>query len=120
MHISKIISFNREDSEAELCISDGDYSVICYAYPIKTIAVNQKISVIDGFLCTELVKSFKPNYGINKLSQYYAYILTAKVISKKSSIVQVGNLKTHLDTEIPNDILEGDYVSFRVQRLDLN
>ena len=120
MYISKIISFNREDSEADLCITDGDYSVICYAHPAKTIAVNQKVSGIYGFLCTEIVKSCKQNCGINKLSPYYAYLLTAKVISKKSSIVQVGNLKIHLDTEIPNDILEGDYVSFRVQRLDLN
>lgn len=119
MHISKIISFNREDSEAELCISDGDYSLICYAYPTKTIAIDQKVSGLYGFLCTDIAKSFDHHYCINKLGQYYAYLLTAKVISKNSSIVQLGSLKIYLDTEIPNDISEGDYVSFRVQRLDL-
>lgn len=119
MHISKIICFNKEDSEADLCISDGDYSVICYAYPTKTIAVDQKVSGLYGYLCTDIVKSFDHHYCINKLRQYYAYLLTAKIISKNSSIVQVGDLKIYLDTEIPNDIFEGDYVSFRVQRLDL-
>ena len=120
MHISKIINFNREDGEAELCISDGDYSVICYAYPTKTITVNQKVSGIYGFLCTEIVKSLNKSYRINKLPQYYSYLLNAKVISKRNCIVQVGSLKIYLDAELPNDILEGDYVSFRVQRLDLD
>lgn len=119
MYISKILNFNREDGEAELCITDGDYSVICYAYPTKTIAINQKVSGIYGFLCSEIVKSFENNYCINKLPQYYAYLLTAKVISKNGRIVQIGNLKIYLDTEFPKDILEGDYVSFRVQRLDI-
>ena len=120
MYISDIIHFNKKDSEAELRISDGNYSLNCYAYPIETVAVNQKVSGIYGLLCTEIVKSFEDNYCINKLPQYYAYSLTAKVLSKNSSTVQIGNLKIYLDGYIPNDISEGEYISFRVQRLDLN
>ena len=119
MYISEIIKFNKKDSEAELCISDGDYSVICYAYPVKTVTENQRVSVIHGILCTEIVREFEQIYSIHKLPQYYSYQLTAKVLSKKSSIVQIGDLIIHLDTDLPNDILEGEYVSFRVQRLDL-
>lgn len=119
MYISKIVNYNRGDSEAELCISDGNYSVICYAYPIENIALNQEVDGIYGFLCTDITKSFERRFYVDKLSQYYAYLLTAEVVSAKNCTVKVGELKIYLDTTFSNDILEGDYISFRVQRLDL-
>lgn len=120
MHISKIIHFNREDREADLCISDGDYSVICYAYPIESISVNQDVNGLYGFLCTEIARSYEYDYFIEKLPQYYAYWLNAKVVSKNDCTVQIGKITICLDSEIPKDIHDGDYVSFRVQRLDLS
>ena len=119
MQISNILNFDRKDTEAELCISDGDYSVICYAYPVKSIAINQTVSGIYGFMCTEIVKSTDQHYCVKKLSQYYAYSLTAKVVSKHDRVIRIGDLIIHLDSEIPHDVAEGDYISFRVQRLDV-
>lgn len=119
MYISEILSYDEDDYEAELYISDGEYSLLCYAYTIKSFTVNQKVNGICGLLCEDIVKSFEQNYNITKLSQYYAYLLTAKVISTEKSIVKIGNLIIYLDKQLPNDIIEGEYISFRVQRLDL-
>lgn len=120
MHINKIIHFNREDREAELCISDGDYSVICYAYPVESISVNQDVNELYGFLCTDISRSYECDYLIKKLPQYYAYCLNAKVVSRNDCTVQIGKITICLDSEIPKDIFDGDYVSFHVQRLDLS
>lgn len=120
MYISEVINYNSSDCEAELCVSDGQYSVICYAYPVQEITLHQSVSSMYGFMCTDIVKSFEHIYRVNKLSQYYAYSLTARVIARNSCIVQVGDLRIYLDTAIPKDIVDGDYVSFCVQRLDLN
>ena len=46
--------------------------------------------------------------------------MNGKVLSKKEGIVCVGGLKIRLDESIPNDISDCDYVSFEVQRLDLD
>lgn len=46
--------------------------------------------------------------------------MNGKVLSKKERIVCVGGLKIRLDEYIPNDISDGEYVSFEVQRLDLD
>lgn len=46
--------------------------------------------------------------------------MTGKVLSKKERIVCVGGLKIRLDESIPNDLSDCEYVSFEVQRLDLD
>ena len=46
--------------------------------------------------------------------------MTGKVLSKKERIVCVGELKIRLDEYIPNDLSDGEYISFEVQRLDLD
>lgn len=119
MYIKEIIQFCKENREADMCISDGVYSVMCYAYPIDEIAVNKKVNTLYGFMCSEIIKSSSNICCVKKLAKYYAYSITAKVVSIDCSIVQIGDLQINLDTYIPNDIMEGDYVSFSVARLDL-
>lgn len=118
MHIEEIIYFNKSDREAELCISDGVYSVICYACPVNAVVVNQEVDAIYGFECTNVVRATEQNYRINKLPAYFAYEVTAEVISKYDSIVKVGNLRIYLDAPLPNDVATGEYVSFSVLRFD--
>ena len=120
MYIKDIVYYNKADNEAELYISDGIYNLICYAYPVKKVSVNQQVKCIYGFLCAEIVKVYNRDYCIIKLPKHFAYALTAEVVSTKRCLVQIGELKIQLDTKIPDDILEGDYISFCVQRLDLD
>ena len=118
MHITNILYFDRHDSEAEVSVSDGLYTVNCYAYPVNSVSVNQCVNGIYGFECTNIEKTDKEIYMIKKLSQYYAYMITAQVIAKDKGTVQVGKLCINLDAPIPNDILIGDYITFSVLRLD--
>lgn len=118
MYIKKIIYFNKVDREAELCISDGVYSVISYAYPVNAVVVNQEVDAIYGFECTNVVRATEQNYRINKLPAYFAYEVTAEVISICDNIVKVGDLRIYLDAVIPNDVSNGEYVSFSVLRFD--
>lgn len=119
MYIKEIIQINKKDCEADICVSDGQYSVICYAYPIDRVTMNKKVDIIYGFGCSDVVKSSSNIYCVKKLAKHYAYELTTKVVSKNSSIVQIGDLQIYLDTFIPNDISTGDYISFSVLRLDI-
>ena len=118
MFISDILYFSKEDSEAEVRISDGRYTVSCYAYPIDMVYVNQYVNTIYGFECADITKSDELKYAIKKLPQHYAYLLTAQVVNTESKIVRIGELFICLDIAMPRDMINGDYVSFSVLRLD--
>ncbi len=118
MFVSDIICFNKEDSEAELRVSDGTYFLNCYAHPIDSVEINQNVNAVYGFGCTNIVKAEEPKELIKKMPQYFSYMLTARVEDKEKSIVSIGNLIINLDEPIPNDIVKGEYVSFYVLRLD--
>lgn len=120
MLITEVINFNEEDSEAEVRVSDGDYSVECYAHPANMSVLKKKSDVIDGFCCESIVKADRKKYEVKKLSQYYAYHLTAQVVDKEKRIVCIGKLIINLDADIPKDIVNGDYINFSVLRLDWN
>lgn len=118
MYIFDIEELNEDDNEADIIVSDGHYQLLCYAYPVKKLTINQKVNCIFGFACSDVVKAAYDYYDVLKLPQYYAYELNAKVVSKKKNVVKVGDLCIHLDTVIPKDIPDNDYVSFSVMRLD--
>ena len=119
MHVEKVIQFDKQDKEADLLVSDGRYSVICYAYPIESVRQNQKVTELYGFNSTSIFKVAEKVCSIKKLSSYYEYTFIAQVISVMEGIVQIGEIRIHLDTEIPKDIFNGEYISFSVVRLDI-
>lgn len=120
MYIQDVLHFNQSGKEAELIVSDGVYEVLCYAYPIDAVKTGMTISGLSGFSCTNVVRADEQRYAVSKLPSYFAYNLTGKLISKQKRIVQVNNLKISLDAHIPNDLSDGEYVSFDVLRLDLD
>lgn len=119
MRIKNILYFSKEDQEAEVIISDGDYDLICYACPIDTLERSAGIRELFAFSCMDIVRADERRCSVKKLPQHYAYAMTAKVHSKQKGIVCLGKLRIRLDGDIPNDISDGEYISFRVQRLDL-
>ena len=119
MLVKKIIQFDKQDKEADLLISDGRYNVICYAYPITSVCLNQEITELYGFDCSNILKISRELYDIKKQTSYYAYTFNACVISVMEGIVQIGEIRIRLDAEIPKDIFNGDYISFSVTRLDV-
>lgn len=119
MYINAILHFNKEDSEAEVCVSDGMYDIHCYAHPTDVILIGQYIDKIYGFLCTNIKKLDIPNFQIVKLPEYYSYRISAQLMNKEEGIVRVGEIYINLDEPIPKDIVNGDYIVFSVQRLDI-
>ena len=119
MFISKIIDFNKEDKEAEVCVSDGEYSIIGYIYPAQNIYEGQKINAILSFGCDSIVKEHTNSFFIKKMNDYYAYCFKAQVISKINNIVGIGEIQITLDANLPGDVFEKDFISCYVMRLDV-
>ena len=118
MFITDILYFNKEDSEAEVSVSDGRYTVNCYAYPCDRVFIKQRINTIYGFECKNIIRLNEAKYVIRKLSQHYAYQLVAQVVDNENGVVRIGDLFINLDNSIPKDIVNGEYITFSVLRLD--
>ena len=109
-----------KDREAEVNVSDGRYTVLCYGYPCDMVAVNQRVEEIDAFECENVMRSDETEYAIKKLPEYFAYQLVAKVVDNQKGIVRIGGLIINLfENAIPKDIMNGEYIEFSVRRLDL-
>ena len=120
MYVQDVLRFDQSGKEAELIVSDGAYEVLRYAYPIDAVKTGMTVSGLSGFSCTNMVRAAEQRCAVSKLPSYFAYNLTGKLISKQEGIVQVNNLKISLDAHIPNDLSNGEYISFDVLRLDLD
>lgn len=120
MRVREIVHFDKKGREAEAVVSDGAYEVLCHAFPIDTVRIGMAVSGLSGFSCGNIVRAAQQRCAVSKLPSYFAYHMTGKVLSKKEGIVCVGGLKISLDEYMPNDISDGEYVSFEVMRLDLD
>lgn len=77
MVITEIVNFNKEDSEAEVRVSDGDYSVECYVYPAEMSVFEKQSNVIDGMCCKNIVKANRKRYEIKN------YLNITRIISRQ-------------------------------------
>lgn len=39
MHIQTVLLFDKEDGETEVIVSDGEYELLCYAFPIAAVEI---------------------------------------------------------------------------------
>ena len=94
------------------------YGILCYVNPLGNIAEHKQVTSVYGFMCTEIIRVEKNEASIVKLPEYYAYKIIGRVFSKTERIIQLGGMMIHLDTEIPNDIENWEFVSVTVLRFD--
>jgi len=120
VRICKIDRIDKEALEAEVIVSDGTFEVLCFAHPLtyeEGSELNGPIRCLDA---TNIVKSDKNEYTVEKSADYFSYVLTGKLVDKINGLVMVGGLMFEVDKDmLPGDIKEGEYISFYCDRLDL-
>ena len=119
MFIKQIEQFN--GYEADLVVSDGSHNVRCYfsCYPpLKKLKEGMLVEEISTLLAKDINKVKQNRCLIQKGKDYYAYYLQGKVIALDRPMIDIGDLTILLDSNLPNDIVVGDYVGLKVQRLD--
>lgn len=118
MYICDVKHRSNQDKEADILVTDGEYQLLCYAQPFSLEECQTEVAALYAFGCENIVKSKNCAVNIVKQTDYYAYELSAEVLSKVERTVKLGQLVLHLDAALPGDIPNGDYVTFRLQRID--
>ena len=118
MFVSNVLYYSSNHSEAEISVSDGNFTLVCYAHPLERFSINQTVTELYGFDCADIKKADTNDYAVEKISPYFAYQLTAQIVSREKGEVQLGEMHIILDSPIPGDLCSGDFISFSVLRLD--
>ena len=116
--IIKRINYIGQD-EAIVVISDGEFDIIAFAHPFNG-KINDNLSVPLLCLNSEnIVKVNGEKYRVITSNNEFEQYFQGKVIDKDNSIVNIGNIKIELDSNLPQDIKNGDFITFKCNRLDI-
>lgn len=120
VYISKIIWISKDALEAEVIITDGVYELKCFSQPMN-YDINHIIE--EPLYCynvRNVVKAWETEFSAVKLTEYFAYNITAQVVDKEIGLIKLGDMKLQVEKNIlPGDIKNNDYISFYCQRIDL-
>jgi hypothetical protein len=118
--IKKINWLSRDAKEAEVCLSDGKFEIICFSHPFDYKIGHVVKEALHAFNVKEVYKvGEEENFLAKKLHEEFEYKLVGKVIDKEKVQVKVGDFVIELDCPFPGDIELGDYVSVLCGRIDL-
>lgn len=118
MFVHEIKEYDKFSYEADIIISDGKYSLLCYCYPTEMPKIGETIKKITSLFAKNIVKVYNNNFKIEKLIDYYSYHLQGEVIDIVNPKIRIGNLEIDLDVPFPKDIKKSEYVELSVDRLD--
>lgn len=112
----KCVLPSSDERDFDLLITDGINDIICNAVDYNS----NKTFCLLAFITSEIFISDSNEYRIIKESSYYAYSFIGSVenISNNRLIIRVFGLLIEIDDDFPSDLSIGDYIHFRVQRID--
>lgn len=110
--------------EAEIIVTDGEHDLLGYYYdtnlPPDQIKAGTLVREVSSFLAGNIFRAEAPCW-IRKGEGYFSYLLCGKVVKlSRNSIVKVFDFSIELDTQLPGDIREGEFVEFETMRLDVD
>ncbi|MCO6016924.1 hypothetical protein AB6831_02440 [Carnobacterium divergens] len=120
MRIDEIMWINETIKEAEVEVTDDRFKMLCFSQPLD-LSVGDELK--EPVYCLDVTnimvnKEFKEE--ITKLTGYFSYLISGKLIDVKEKIVKVGGFLFELDTDkIDGDIIEDSYISFECTRVDI-
>ena len=120
MEICNIKWLSKEACEAEVVVTDGKYELKCFSQPLKYDLNEQLREALYCYNVKSVFKSTIDNFEVVKLSEYFAYNITALLICKNRGLIKLGRITLEVDKEtIPSDIKDDDYIVFYCQRIDV-
>ncbi len=118
MFVKEIRDYDRFSDEADIIISDGKYDLLCYCFPTEIPKKGQTIKTVTALFAKNMMRVKNNEFIIKKMTNYYAYQLQGEVIDSLTPKICIGDIIIYLDSSLPKDIKEGEYIELSVDRLD--
>ncbi len=118
MYIKKLDWLSEAAKEAELIITDGNYSCVAFSQPCKHKQEDKIFEPLHAFMVENLMLSHEIDLKIETVKGFQHKVV-ALVRDINEDIVQVGDISIKLDYHIPSWAKDGDFVEFECGRIDL-
>lgn len=119
MKVTKIIHCGSGYEEADVEVTDGNFSVICFCHPCELQGGQELTMPIHTLDATHIMRISQETYSVDKLHEPFSYHLIGQLIDRANGIVAIGGLLIDAGINIPKDILQGEFIEFRCDRLDI-
>ena len=122
MYIKNILYYDDLSGEADIIVTDGTFDLICFAWNFES-EVGDTSFTLTPFECSDVMTSEDTEYLVQKLEgERYEYKLQGKLIDVEKDIgtVQIGGIIIKDIRYIPKDIKIGEYVEFKIFRMELD
>lgn len=113
-YIKNINYVDKDVNEVEITLNDGQVEFLAYCDNYHEITP----MTLSAFMTSDVMisddKTFKATNDGN-----YSHTIQCELYSKMLGIVRVGNFYISIDKEeIPGDVFDGDFITFKCERLD--
>ncbi|MBC1527829.1 hypothetical protein HCJ05_09965 [Listeria seeligeri] len=116
--VKKINWLDEDAKEAEVTLTDGKYSVLCFSHPCMLKINDGYDEVLYGFNPINIFKLSEKEYSIEE-EEPDRFKLKGELIDSADSIIQIGNFKIDISAgDIAGDIYNRDFVELTVSRID--
>ena len=119
VYIKEIRWIDKQIEEAEVTVSDGVYSIVCFSCPCEYKigqTLNGNINVLD---INNIRLSKNSEYEVIETSKPFEYKVNGMLSYDRDTLV-VGKLIISIDPEeIPKDIVGGSFIEANVDRFDI-
>ena len=109
-------------TEADIVVTDGEYELMCYYYDINgEVKEGMPVKEVSTLFAVDIMRLDEKKYLVQKnhgKGEHYSYYLHGKVLDKTVPLIGIGELVIELDAPLPKDIEQGEFVEFKVGRLD--
>ncbi|MDR1697346.1 MAG: hypothetical protein LBR37_00275 [Erysipelotrichaceae bacterium] len=118
MFLKQIKDFDKKSGEADVIVSDGQYELICYCHPLENTKLGTIVTEISTLFADDIMRTEDNEYFIRKETDYYSYYLHGKVLKTQTPLIAIGEITIKLDKPLAKDIKQGEFIEFRVARLN--
>lgn len=116
--IYKIDWLSKDAKEAEVYLSDGDFSIVCFSHPLNQI-VGDVVRLPIYALNARYILKGDEMFLIEKVLSVFGYKISGRVVNIDNNLIKVGEFIIELDVSLPNDIQIDDFVLFTCDRIDI-
>ena len=118
MYIKILKWLSVSSQEAELTVTDDNYSCLAFSQPCNYKQGDILHEPLHGFIVENLMLSNKQEFRIDNIKNFQHKII-ARIINFDEDLVEVGDIHIKLDDNIPSWAKDGDYIEFNCSRLDI-
>lgn len=119
MYVSEVSWINKEINEAEVEVSDGVYSVLCFSHPFGYNIGDKIKENLHGFDVKDIMKVDTGVFYAEREDSTFVHIVAGK-LCEECSVLSIGSIKINIEPDrVPKDLKDGDHIKVRISRIDI-